>query len=539
MKYVKFTLVKLIVRTICVYGLVLSSYSQVYSVSKETKVISTVLANKANTTFFEDSSSSKKSLDKSYPSQLKNDKDAATDSGDSKSVLKNAASPDQATQTGVTEDRKEEIQTVLPVVAEPSKTDSSENKSNNISSVRKSKKRPKDVGGYFLSLVMSEKEIRDLKNDFIAFGEYYVSEFFQRFYVNFVGFIFTHPFIMLLLTAIIFFIMNIIFVMIILNFTISEKNRKSRYLKIYSQMYEGALLAYIFGEKDWSTVKIQLKHIKRKENKKILVTILFNLQENLKGNVSKYIPEIYVNLDLQKDALKASKSFIFHRKVQAIKELTYLYPEGAVKIIPALINDVDDKIRGEVQTSYIRLNQDHPFEFFKFLTNPFARWTQLSAFNLIRLHQLPVPSFVGFLNSNQFTVRNFCLRMINHFQQLENVSAIFKLLDSEIEKTRYLTYKVINDLRLYDGKLNIKKKYRNESDKNKMEIIKALRNIGSSEDIDFMEIIVKSESISLKTEACRSMYYLNEESKSRLYRLAQEVDPSLELFIAHITDQRN
>jgi hypothetical protein len=327
--------------------------------------------------------------------------------------------------------------------------------------------------------------------------------------------------------------------MVILNCTIREKNRKDRYLKVYSKIYENALLAYIFGEKDWGQVRIQLKHIERKENKKILITILFNFQENLKGNVSKCIPEIYVNLDLQKDALKASKSWVFHRKVQAIRELTYLYPEDAVKIIPGLINDENDKIRAEVQTSYIRLNQKHPFQFFKYLTNPFARWTQLSAFNLIRLHQLPVPSFVEFLNSNQYTVRNFCLRMINYFQQLENVSVIFQLLDSEIEKTRYLTYQVINDLRLYDGKLNIIKKYRNETDKNKMQIIKALRNIGSSEDLDFLEIIVKSESVSLKTEACRSMYYINEEGKSRLTRLAQEFDPELELFISHIIDQRN
>ena len=117
----------------------------------------------------------------------------------------------------------------------------------------------------------------------------------------------------------------------------TEKNRKNRYQKIYSKIYEDALLAYIFGEKDWSKVQVQLKHIKRKENKKILVSILFNFQENLKGNVSKHIPEIYVNLDLQKDALKASRSMMTHRKVQAVRELTYLYPEGAVEIIPALI----------------------------------------------------------------------------------------------------------------------------------------------------------------------------------------------------------
>lgn len=505
MKYVKFTFVKLIVRTISVCCFVLLFYSLAYSVSKETPYITTTTANKSGIAFFEDNSSSKKSLDESQK----------------------------------TKELDQENKKALSTNEELAKTDSSGNVSNNKSSIRRGGNKVNVVGGYFLSLVMSEEEIRSLKNKFYVFGQYNIPAFAKRFYGRFVEFIFTHPLVMLLLTAILFFILNIVFVMIVLNCTIREKNRKDRCRKVYGKIYEDALLAYIFGEKDWGIVRARLKHIERKENKKILINILFNFQENLKGNVSKCIPEIYVNLDLHKDALKASKSMVFHRKVQAIKELTYLYPEGAVKIIPGYINDENDRIRAEVQTSYIRLNQKHPFQFFKYLTNPFALWTQLSAFNLIRLHQLPVPSFVGFLNSNQNTVRNFCLRMIIHFQQLEDVSVVFHLLDSEIEKTRFLTYQVINDLRLYDGKLNIKKKYRDETEKNKKQIIKALRNIGSSEDLDFLEIILKSETVSLKTEACRSMYYINEEGKSRIMRLAQEFDPELKLFISHITDQRN
>lgn len=528
----------MIAKTLCVYCFVLLLCSPVYSVAKETNVNTSVSVSKTNITLSEDSSSFKKGLQKTNPGQIRNDKDTVPDSGVLKSRLNKVESQYQSKETKVAEKSKEESSKVLHRGTGLDITDSSEKKIDNKSSVKKSKNKS-NIRGYFLSLIMSEKEIRSLKHDFIVFGQYYFSEYFQRFYVNFVEFVFTNPLIILLLIAILFFILNIISVMVILKYTIKEKNRKDRYRKIYSKIYEDALLSYIFGEKDWSEIQLQLKHIKRKENKRILISILFNFQENLKGSVSKYIPEIYVNLDLQKGALKASKSLMSHRKIQAIRELTYLYPEGGIKIIPGLINDVNDKIRAEVQTSYIHLNQNHPFQFFKYLTNPFARWTQLTAFNLIRLHQLPVPSFVGFLNSKQYTVRNFSLRMISYFQQLENVSVIFQLLDSEIENTRYFTYKVINDLRLYDGKLDIKKKYRNETEKNKMEIIKALRNIGSSVDLDFLEIIIKSESVSLKTEACRSMYYLNEEGQNRLTRLAQEYDPGLELFIAHVTDQRN
>jgi len=129
--------------------------------------------------------------------------------------------------------------------------------------------------------------------------------------------------------------------------------------------------------------------------------------------------------------------------------------------------------------------------------------------------------------------------MINYFQQLENVNLIFNLLESNKELTRYLSYRAINNLRLYDGRVLIKQQYRDETEKNKLEIIKALRNIGNQDDIDFLEIIFKSESTAMQIEACRTMYYMSPESKERLINVSKKAIPNLDLFIAHVTDKRN
>lgn len=195
-------------------------------------------------------------------------------------------------------------------------------------------------------------------------------------------------------------------------------------------------------------------------------------------------------------------------------------------------------VRAEAQIAYIRLNESHPFQFLRSLTKPLTRWTQLSAFYMLRLYQLPVPSFADYLYSKHPTVRNFCLQMITYFQQLENVSEIFSMMNSEEERTRFLSYKAINDLRIYEGRIPIRKNFRNETYKNKLEILKALRNIGTEDDFQFLEIIIKSDSVSLKTEACRSMYFMNSEGRERLINLS-EFHPEIEQFIAHITDPRN
>ena len=129
--------------------------------------------------------------------------------------------------------------------------------------------------------------------------------------------------------------------------------------------------------------------------------------------------------------------------------------------------------------------------------------------------------------------------MIVFFQQLENASAIYKMLDSPLEMTRFLSIRAINDLRLYEGKEMIKKIYQSETGNNKIEIIKALKNIGGKDDFDFLESIIRSGSISLKTEACRSLYYVDNEGQERLNKLNQDPDLNIDQYLAHVTDPRN
>ncbi len=392
---------------------------------------------------------------------------------------------------------------------------------------------------YLLLNLIGEEKALQIKNNLIIYGDKHFPFLLNRFYRRVVEKIFVYPIILLLILLILFFILNVIFVVLVLYYSNKSKNRKERYIKVYRTMYEEVLLSYLFGEIDWGKVLVKLKKISRPLNKKIVSTILFNFQDNLKGGMDDQIPEIFVKLGLHKSALKAAKSAMYYKKVQGMRDLTYLYSKGALEIIPDYLNDSNDLVRAEAQTSYIRLHEDKPFEFLKTLTSPFTRWTQLTAFHLFRLHQLPVPSFVDYLDSEHPNVRNFCLQMISFFQQLENASEIFNLLKSPVELTRYLCIKAINDLRLYDGKELIKNIYSDETEKNKLEIIKVFRTIGDENDFEFLEGIIQTDSISPKTEACRSMYYMNNTARERLEDLNLSFEKKLAPFIAHVTDLRN
>ncbi len=390
-----------------------------------------------------------------------------------------------------------------------------------------------------LGIFLKKDEISRLKNRLIEYGNNHLPVKLRLIYLSVVEKSFEYPVILLFVLLVLFFIINIAGVFVILNTTVKRKNYKGRFEKIYSKMYEEVLLAYMFGSIDWDSATVKLKRNNKKANRKILISVLMNFKSNFKGELEHFIPEIYTKLGLNNDSQKLANSYYNHKKVRGIIELIHLYPEGAKGIVEKLINDPNDYVRAEAQTAYIRLNPETPFNFFYNLEKPFTRWTQLSAFNLIRLHQLQVPSFGQFLNFNHYNIRNFSLRMITYYQQLETVSEVVKMVENEMEETRFLAYKAIDDLRLYDSNELLKSKYEKETLKNKVEIIKALKNIGTTGDFDFLEEIMKTGTMSLKTEACRSMYYMGSESREKLMQLDNNEVPEIELLIAHITDPRN
>lgn len=400
------------------------------------------------------------------------------------------------------------------------------------------KKTGNKVNHLFLR-IFGNKNVTELQKELIAYGNNHFPSFFRKFYIRIVETTYTYPIILLFIFLIFVLIINIILAFLVLYYSNKQKNLKDRYIRIYENLYEEVLRLYLFDEINWEKTLVKLKKIKKTLNRKILTSVLLNFQENLRGEMDNQIPKIFVKLGLHKDALKSTKSSFYYNKVLGIRELTNLYPKGAEEIIQNYINNPNDLVRAEAQTSYIRLHPDKPFDFLRNLTSPFTRWTQLSAFYLFRQHQLSVPSFIDYLDSENPNVRNFCLRMIIYFQQLENASEIIKMLDNQMELTRFLSIRAINDLRLYQGKELIKNRYSDETEKNRVEIIKALKNIGNVEDFDFIETILKSGSVTVKTEACRSLYFMNAEGQERLMLLNQNANLKIEQYLAHIMDPRN
>ena len=202
-----------------------------------------------------------------------------------------------------------------------------------------------------LRIFLTKDEILRLKNRLIDYGNNHLPVKLRLIYLSVVEKSFEYPIILLFVILVLFFIINIVGVLVILNNTVKRKNYKERFEKIYSKMYEEVLLAYMFGSIDWDSVIIKLKRNNKKANRKILISVLMNFKSNFKGELEHFIPEIYTKLGLNNDSQKLANSYYNHKKVRGIIELIHLYPEGAKGIVEKLINDPNDYVRAEAQTA--------------------------------------------------------------------------------------------------------------------------------------------------------------------------------------------
>jgi hypothetical protein len=387
--------------------------------------------------------------------------------------------------------------------------------------------------------LIGDKNVNQTKNELLDYGKNHFPPSIRKYYNNFIERTYSYPVVLIFILLIFVFIINVSLILLVIYNTNKFKNKKERYRAFYKNYYEEVLSLYLFDINDWNTTLTKLKRLKKPENRRILTSVLLIFKENLRGEMDAKITEIFVRLELNQDSLKLTKSLFYYKKTQGIRELTNLDPQSATNIINHFINDKNYQIRTEAQISYVRLHPENPFDFLKNLMSPFSKWTQLSAFHIFRLHQIPVPAFIDYMNSAQSNVRNFCLRMIIFFQQFEDATEIFKMVESNVESSRFLAIRAINDLRLYDGKSLLLNIYNSEPILNQIEIIKALRNIGDEEDLSFLESVILSGSVTLKIEACRSLYFMSNKGEEWLNQIRQKYDIDIDLYLAHIKDPRN
>lgn len=274
----------------------------------------------------------------------------------------------------------------------------------------------------------------------------------------------------------------------------------------------------------------------KKWARQALINRLTMYRDNVQGAMGEQLRYVYLQLGLDKDSLKKLKSSRWDHKIQALAELTNMDVPLADVIILPLTNSRNRELRATARHAYIKLSKNEPFKFFDVATEPLLRWDQIELFRIITTSdRIAIPNFAQWITySSNKSIVSFCLKLVEHYQQLSAVPAVTKLLDT---RDHYLRANAINCL----GKLKIESvedklisMYDSQPHNCQVEILKAIGRISSGKHVDFLrQEFLHSTDFEIRKHAAKSLINNQWAAEELIQELVETATRENKLILKH------
>ncbi|NLR58569.1 HEAT repeat domain-containing protein [Chitinophaga polysaccharea] len=235
---------------------------------------------------------------------------------------------------------------------------------------------------------------------------------------------------------------------------------------------------------------------------------IIHFRRNVRGNMGLLLRSLYMQLELDKDAMKKMKAGHWEKKVQALIEFTSMDMSVADVTILPLTNSRNRELRAAARHAYIKLSKNEPFKFFDVVTEPLLMWDQVELLRIISTTEdIAIPNFARWVTySSNKSVVSFCLKLIVHYNQLPAVPAVIKLLDTKDHYLRADAINCLGKLRVPDVEDKLVSIYSTQPLHCQIEILKALGRISSGRHIEFLKLeFLHSTDFDLRKSAAKSL----------------------------------
>jgi tetratricopeptide (TPR) repeat protein len=348
----------------------------------------------------------------------------------------------------------------------------------------------------------------------------------------------------LLIQSLTFFVVYFIFSMFIILLIILGNRRRMENLEKRKQalkeLYQELLVDYLFTDDNEGTIIHRFKKVISSDfNRKILIDQMIDLSINLTGDAKEKLRQLYLSLSLDKDSIIKVYSYRWHIKVKGFHELAFMDITDANEEIERCLQSNNDIVRMEAQLALVRLNHEDSFGFLDRLEKPFTLWEQLTIYETITFHNLPIPKFDRWLFSKNKSIILFSIRMIDIFKQKEAYENLFWMLVNEDWEIRYHTIRVIGNLRIKDALPHLKRLYKTENYNNCLAIIQAMAKMPDKSILKFLMLVIdKEDDVQIQIEAAIAINNLGEDGKKTLEKMLQSDYKNYQIIIKHILDKR-
>jgi hypothetical protein len=349
-------------------------------------------------------------------------------------------------------------------------------------------------------------------------------------------------FITILYAVILYSIITLITLLIIILLNRGRLQREEKQKEYLKEEYQLKLMDYLFEEGKREQAMKDLEEIaSNRFNRQILINQMIDLSINLKGDIKKVINELYLQMGLERDSLEKAYSRKWHENVKGFRELAFMNIRDANERILESVNSRNDIVRMEAQIALVRLSDDNPYHFLHYLEKPFTLWEQITLHELLIQHELKVPAFKQWFESENISVVIFALEMVSIFKQEKSGSEVIRLFSHENEEVRNTAIKVSGDIGLRSALPELEKIYHQESYKNKLNILDTFARIPEEKYLPFLKTVLDAEDdVQLQIMATKAIENTDEPGISMLIKLMKSKSgyKNYQIIIRHVLDGR-
>ena len=257
--------------------------------------------------------------------------------------------------------------------------------------------------------------------------------------------------------------------------------------------------------------------------RQMLIEELVKEKRSFLGETSDNIVKIYDQVGLDGDSRLKLESNKKHLQCQGIHELCVMEQKDYLPKVYRLTNSEDPDVRIEAQTAVIQWYGFRGLRFLDVVTYPITEFQQLKLLELLRPLKLTgLPKLSKWIQSDNYTVADFALKLAEHYKQQQVHEEAVKCLDYPHEAVRVQAVKTLATIGTKETADLLTKTYYRERFTNRLNILTELPKLAGNDQRDFLISQLHEGHEYLKIAAARALAKCTEEGMEILEAKAYE-----------------
>ena len=286
----------------------------------------------------------------------------------------------------------------------------------------------------------------------------------------------------------------------------------------FRKTYEASLIEYLYsGTEDEALSEIQKSIIEDlkmavciREKRKVIISILYNLLNEVSGEMSDSIKVLYFQTGLYGYSKNKLQSGKWHIIAKGIGELTRFKIDEAYDDVKKFIYHDRMEVRKETQLYMVNMFRFQGLSFLNTLEAPLSEWAQVQLLETLqRFDDQQICDIRPWLKSKNNTVVMFALKLAKIYNQFEVKDTLMDLLSHSKRKIRVYAIDVLTSLYGIEAKEVLKTNFKDLSLKEQISFFGLLEKLVVPDDEPFIEKHLFHENFEIQLLALKILKSIN------------------------------